>query len=288
MSTTSYVEYWLHRFKSAVDRGPNKLNGGTFYKYRSLGDSESEAERRTLLKRLKDMIVDQKVYFSKPSQFNDPFDCRPRISLGYSESRYQQWIKNIVEQNSRSGSLSPSFKERLTRNIALMQKDPELRNQIFHDILDSDTAIFSMSKTYKNLLQWSYYADSHKGLCLQYSIGSDFCGAQLYEVEYVRFRHVVDIVKTAKNIEYMQKEVLRAATTKGKAWSHEKEVRAIRVGSGEYACPRPTLTAVGFGLKTSPANKTMVREWVEQAGLSVDFFDMRDNPTNFGLHREPQ
>lgn len=142
MSTTSYVEYWLHRFKSAVDRGPNKLNGGTFYKYRSLGDSESEAERRTLLKRLKDMIVDQKVYFSKPSQFNDPFDCRPRISLGYSESRYQQWIKNIVEQNSRSGSLSPSFKERLTRNIALMQKDPELRNQIFHDILDSDTAIF--------------------------------------------------------------------------------------------------------------------------------------------------
>ena len=286
MLTQSYVEYWFHRFKSAVDRGPKKLNGGTFYKYRSFGESESEAQQRRLQQQLKDMIVNQKLYFSEPSQFNDPFDCHPRISVGYSESRYQQWIKNIVEQNPHSRLLAPGFKERLTKNIALLQQDPELRNRIFRDILDSDTAIFSMSKTYKNLLQWSYYADSHKGLCLQYSIGSDFCGAQLFEVDYVRFRHIVDIVEADKNKKYMRKEVLRAATTKSKAWSHEKEVRAIRVGSGEFVCPRSTLTAIGFGLNTSPANKSMVREWVEQAGLSVDFFDMRDNPINFGLHRE--
>lgn len=286
MSTKSYVEYWSHRFKSAVDRGPNRLNGGTFYKYRSFGDSESEAERRTLQQRLKDMIVDQKVYFSKPSQFNDPFDCHPRISVGYSESRYQQWIKNIVEQDPRSQSLESHFKERLTKNIAQMQQNPKLRNQIFRDIIDSDTAIFSMSKTCKSLLQWSYYADSHRGLCLQYSIGSDFCSAQLFEVDYVRFRHIVDIVCACENVKYMHKEVLRAATTKSKAWRHEKEVRAIRVGAGEFAGPKAALTAICFGLKTTPANKSMVRGWLSRAGLSVEFFDMLDNPTNFGLHRQ--
>jgi hypothetical protein len=235
--------------------------------------------------RLKDMIVHQKVYFSKPSQFNDPFDCHPRISVGYSDSRFQRWIDNTVDEDPRSRTLTPDFKKKLVKNIARVQQDPELRNRIFQDIIDSDTAIFSMSETSKNLLQWSYYADSHRGLCLQYSISDDFCGAQLYKVDYARFRHIIDIVEATQNSKYMHKEVLRAATSKSKVWSHEKEVRAIRVGAGEFECPTSALTAIDFGLKTTSANKSMVRGWVKRAGLSLEFFDMNDNPTDFGLHR---
>ena len=80
--------------------------------------------------------------------------------------------------------------------------------------------------------------------------------------------------------------MLRAATTKSKSWSHEREVRAIRVGSGVFKCPKTTLTGVGFGLKTTSANKAMVKKWIQHAGLSIQLFEMHDNAADFGLHRE--
>jgi hypothetical protein len=79
--------------------------------------------------------------------------------------------------------------------------------------------------------------------------------------------------------------LLKAVTTKSLAWSHEHEVRAIRVGSGEFSYPVDALTGIGFGLEASDSNKSMVHNWVAQAQLNVDFFQMRDNPTNLGLHR---
>ncbi len=232
------------------------------------------------------MIVNQEVYFASPSQFNDPFDCHPRISVGYSTRRFKKWIDKLVEEHPNSRGLTPEFKVRLKQNISLLQQDPDFRNENFRQIVDSDTAIFSMSKTYKSLLQWSYYADSHQGLCLEYTIDGDFCGSQLYQVAYIRFRHIVDIIEADYNSKYRAREVLRAAATKSSSWSHEKEVRAIRVGSGVFNCPKTTLTGIGFGLKTTSANKAMVQKWVRQAGLSVQLFAMNDNTADFGLHRE--
>ena len=193
----------------------------------------------------------------------------------------------MVDNEPRAQHLTVTEKNRIENNIAKLQENPELRNDLFREIIDGDTAIFSMSKIYNSLLQWSYYADSHTGLCLKYNIQSDFCGAQLFKVDYIRSRHIVDIVEATKNSRYRRKEVVRSATTKSKAWSHEKEVRAIRIQSGVFTYPKTALTEIGFGLKTSNTNKSMVKGWVEQAGLAVTFFDMLDKPTNFGLHRKP-
>lgn len=286
MSTKSFFHYWLHRLQAYVYLRPHKLDGGTFYKYRSFGDGLSDADRQLLQQRLKDMVVNQEVYFAKPSQFNDPFDCHPRISIGYSARRFKKWIDKLVEENPNSRGETPAFKKRLKENIARIQRDSEFRNESFRQILDSDTAIFSMSKTYKSLLQWAYYADSHQGLCLEYTIDGDFCESQLYQVAYVRFRHIVDIIEADYNARYRAREVLRAAATKSESWSHEREVRAIRVGSGVFNCPKTTLTGVGFGLKATPANKAMVQKWIQQAGLSIQLFEMKNNSEDFGLHRE--
>jgi hypothetical protein len=40
------------------------------YKYRSLGSDEQRSRARSA-------IVDSKLYFARPREFNDPFDCFP-------------------------------------------------------------------------------------------------------------------------------------------------------------------------------------------------------------------
>ncbi len=134
---SNYLEYWYHRLVSVARGNLKPLPGGVFYKYHNFGSENSETNRR-----LKRMIANQEVYFAKPSQFNDPFDCHPRISVGYSLARYRRWVEGIVAQNPNSATLTPRVRRNLVDTIMKQQSDSSARNQIFRNIVDAGTAVF--------------------------------------------------------------------------------------------------------------------------------------------------
>jgi len=63
-----------------------EYNIDALYKYRDFsGDNSKYVER---------IFTHNEVYFSKPIDFNDPFDCRPKISLEANKNEIRAYIKN--------------------------------------------------------------------------------------------------------------------------------------------------------------------------------------------------
>ena len=69
------------------------LGVDTLYKFRSLAGPNREAHTF-------DVIENSRIYFSRPEQFNDPFDCAPPFALAKSASD-PEFVKELEEDERR-------------------------------------------------------------------------------------------------------------------------------------------------------------------------------------------
>ena len=115
------------------------------------------------LKSLKNDIF----WASSTSQLNDP--CEGLINIEDFEQQFNH-LKNVFYQHS--GNLA--LLEQLSQNII--------------DMKDTKFGIFSLSKTYRDELLWSHYANSHKGFCIEYDLKQLLTGQnanhRYFDVQY--------------------------------------------------------------------------------------------------------
>jgi Protein of unknown function (DUF2971) len=81
-------------------------------------------------------------------------------------------------------------------------------------------AILCFSRNWDNVLLWSHYGDSHKGMCLGFDISQGDPGVNydtdvLYQPNLLQIRRVEDLPNVAD----------RLLRTKHESWSYEQEVR---------------------------------------------------------------
>ena len=110
------------------------------------------------------------------------------------------------------------------------------------------------SKNMNNLLMWSHYADSHKGVCLEWEIDESKKSEALHEIIYENSITILEEVKTHPsgtlllNVGTNGRFILR----KFKAWEYEEEIRIINMPKvnnykGLYKDFPGKLTAIYFG-----------------------------------------
>jgi hypothetical protein len=139
---------------------------------------------------LRQIMFDRKVHFSNPSNFNDPWDCRPAFNKSAldDENIHEQHILWFDRVSRRWGD-SKTEEEHQTELLRLRSDRAYLESRI--DQCYQRNAI-SISERYNvycltthecNMLMWSYYADKHKGICLEFSCGNHVFGGAL-RVEY--------------------------------------------------------------------------------------------------------
>ena len=85
------------------------------------------------------------------------------------------------------------------------------------------TAILCFSRNWDNLLLWSHYGDSHKGICLGFDISEGDPGVNydtdvLYQPNLLQIRRPEDLNFDLAN---------RLLRTKHESWSYEQEVRML-------------------------------------------------------------
>lgn len=80
------------------------------------------------------------------------------------------------------------------------------------------------SKVYDNILMWSHYADSHKGIVLSFDTFLDYWEDEFHEMEYSNKRISLPTLETNQN-DY----VWNMLTSKSLNWSYEQEYRMIRL-----------------------------------------------------------
>jgi hypothetical protein len=190
----------------------------TLYKFRSF----SGPSRRWV----RDIVKNSRIYFSTPSQFNDPFDVAPlvRHSGDPNSSRYvaalQREQARIAQRQGLSArSVSALLRQTVTGVHCLPRRvEGELRKEL------GRSRILSLSADHLHPLQWSHYANSHKGVCLHFwsSYGSPFGAAKKVHYSRVRLPLLIAPKPIPANVG------IRLAYIKAKFWSYEHEYRVIR------------------------------------------------------------
>lgn len=111
--------------------------------------------------------------------------------------------------------------------------------------------IYSLSKTEKNELLWAYYANAHKGFCIEYD------QEILLKIESIKLNCIVqydvDIPKLNFSSVFHHNSISKSTKlilgTKSKRWLHEDEIRIIINHFGKVEYDARAVKAIYFGFK---------------------------------------
>ena len=131
---------------------------------------------------------------------------------------------------------------------------------------------------------WSHYADSHRGICLEFEVtNGKLFGCDLSKVIYQETYPKLTVCDEI-NFEFVK----RYMTTKSFDWSHEKEWRIIyNKGTGRQIYPADALTGVILGARISKIKKNRIEEWIFNSNCKVQLYQALEYTDRFGLQIIP-
>ena len=180
------------------------------------------------------------LWFSSPKSFNDPFDCQ----IVTNTDNTIEEIEKFLEEND----LMTSLEQR-----KLLAKDWHARPSDWHATINSsisaiinDSGICCFAGSNSNILLWSHYTESHKGICLTLDLLADPGFFEIpiivkYQNEYPLYNHLRENTTIFSDL----------FQTKAECWSYENELRVFKPKSGTYKFDKNSLVEVCFGVNTS-------------------------------------
>lgn len=186
---------------------------------------------------LYDTLISNQLYFSSLHQFNDPYDCYLSLFDKISEDDFKVYLKNSNVPEDIMNKYLDAFNKKGQEFVAPFV-------DAYKGFIDYH-GICCFTKGKDNMLLWSHYADSHKGVCLGFDYDLMIKKFPQYdEVEYSDVPFYFDI----KNVdESIAKTILRKSTD----WKYEEEIRFIMERSKTVGFFQEALTEVNFGARCS-------------------------------------
>lgn len=290
----------------------------TLYRYTSLSEYT--------LKYFRDMDL----YFQDPRYFNDPFECDLQsLDLGLDDNfdlKYDRYISMIT---SRLNFIVPKIthysiritdnddptKDRyyygdvtslLFREVETLSKELKVLESTHYSkrktaLQDSwnikkeevlkGIGVVCYSETNSNILMWSHYADSHKGLCFE------FDSEKKPIKQWKNFKFHPIIYSNERKIDILTdgyvNSFFKLLTTKSLDWNYEKEHRLITMkGSGYQPSQIDSIQSITLGTNFQNNKKEFLDRFIESLesielrrnGLSkLKYYKANKNPNNFEL-----
>ncbi|MBR4684005.1 MAG: DUF2971 domain-containing protein [Spirochaetia bacterium] len=133
------------------------------YKYRDISNTKSF--EYTL-----DSLKNKYLYFSRPSELNDPFDCQIQVDLSATEEEIIRWLEVYKSRLLPGNKLSTvdSFLKELKKGDAqaFVQKMAKI-------MIAESNHLLSLTTNYLNDSMWALYAGKYNGICIGYNICDD-------------------------------------------------------------------------------------------------------------------
>ena len=182
------------------------------------------------------IFVNRKDIKLTPSQKELIKDVRKMISMT------TKIIKETKQYNEMPGFTEmASFFSSINKNLSIAIEDAKdkLYNEIIPDIeaTRSKARISCFSKRNDSILMWSHYANSHKGVCLEFEENREFFREVIYSTKrpklslYDATARALAFDYIGEKLTYQDKEfadkMLKPLYTKSTDWSYEKEIRCI-------------------------------------------------------------
>lgn len=195
----------------------------TIYKYFRFDDNFINSIRQSYL------------WFSKCDDFNDPFEFKLHVSSNLSDQQILEYyelmkkldggrIESLVNGNFDAFIWSyRNFSDKFVEYF-LLPFNRRVR----------DYGICCFSNKLTNILMWSHYSDSHKGLVLEFykdkldnSIIECNPKLRMTVIDNVRYSNDFPLIEISGNLDSTSDSIKDVVFTKSLDWKYESEVRII-------------------------------------------------------------
>lgn len=232
------------------------------YKFKALHDKNTA--------HLEDIVLRSRLYLSSPRSFNDPFDMSSEIvARGTTDDALLKINSSLavpVEDKARMCVEVADFIEAKGMKAFLERHQLPL---LFRKMLNT-SGVFSFTSSKKSeresaprsILMWSYYADSHRGLCFQFEIARDpLLMRGLLRVEYVAKFPEVNWLSSD-----FAEQIVGALCHKSPCWKHEHEWRLILPEKENTYLPFSphALTGVILGCEITARKEKLIRSMIDK------------------------
>lgn len=178
------------------------------------------------------------LHFSTPANFNDPWDCKPWFDLDA--------LACPAVRDATIDYLMRVGKATQEKDADEMRSNPTLLRAMVQQVADGIIAI--LARDYRvlcltpedlSIRMWSYYAEKHTGICLQFDT-HHFPFNRAIKVQYLPEFPLGQMSDSEDG------EVHRALFVKAREWEFENEFRVIALVRSDERRDRPILADGNF------------------------------------------
>lgn len=254
--------------------GEDKL----FFKYRSL-DNKKDFEK------IKDSLTNNKLVFSSPNNFNDPFDSAFRVQNKGTKEEWEEYLfwLDLDEEDVRY-VLTEELKK-IDEHVYIYSKKVPSPSKDYNKIIRESIHILSLSQISDNILMWSHYASNHKGICLCFKAELDDEKLGFYfDSEFLLLSEVKYQKKFPNSINMLKINAISFfdfLTIKYIDWKYEKEWRIFVQNTEENIksfkqYKKDSLEGIIFGLYTptdyiKEIYKIVKKNYLDE-GYNINFY----------------
>ncbi len=241
----------------------------------------------------KNLLINNELYFSSPSRFYDPFDCKipPKIMIYQKDKllKYFNYLakKEFSELNEKE--IKKIAKEEYNKNINIIT-NPELAAKRNEEVMNKRIGVCTLSEDNSNLLMWSHYSYKHTGFCIEYdgeellqtlmnysTIGEDFL---IMRVKYV---NKYPSIKPFQPGEFSLNEFLKLIAYKSRDWSYEKEWRITYTDNTDTKIElnNRVIKSICFGLNCDKEKINEVKEYTKDK--NIKYYKAIKNKDSFSI-----
>ncbi len=195
---------------------------------------------------------------SSPEEYNDPFDCLILSS-----------IRQIEQQEN--------FNELMSHHDIKTFVDELQKIRVRCFVGEENTK--TNTPTFLNTLMWAHYANSHKGICIKYSVNEDsplLHDKDMGNLKKGRLDHVIysdNLIENKGILNYGE-----CFLTKSSVWEYEDEYRLVYYNAQKdaehYTIPLNDLglriEAIYFGLNCNESYRLLIQKILK--GRKIDLF----------------
>lgn len=179
--------------------------------YKYYADSEQSVET----------VFNNKMWYSAPSCFNDPYDCD--FSIDESAT-----INSLLLSIARNNNMKRGSEAWNNAYIAAKKQFPSFINTI--NSMKSSIGVACLSENSDTVLMWSHYANNHKGMCVEYNL-LDFNRVLRFTpipVIYSKERNVLRKFRVNSVDQDILSFFYKSLVCKEESWKYENEWRIVR------------------------------------------------------------
>jgi hypothetical protein len=210
-----------------------------------------------------DLLIEEVLYFTPPTDFNDPFDCQAIIPYFYLP---ELEIRKILIRNFQEEGVPPNLIEgNVTQRLESWPRTKEQKRAeslALARLSASRLGIFSVSRDRLNILMSSHYSNNHTGFTVGFN--GDMLVASLptgewglpTEVSYGEYPVVDPTDQTPESMEQWG----NVFWTKAPCWEYEQEYRMIGEAKYKLKLKPGTIDEVILGINITSENRTKIME----------------------------